>query len=55
MPLLLTIISFQSLWLIYIKSLKNPTGTVCKLLNLIADCIQLDFYFRNNLVEVKEN
>lgn len=51
MPLLLTIASFQMLWLIHIKNLQHPTGTVCKLLMLIADYIQLDFNSETTLLK----
>lgn len=51
MPLLLTIVSFQMLWLIHIKSLQHPTGTVCKLLMLIAGYIQLDFHTETTLLK----
>lgn len=51
MPLLLTIIGFQILWLIHIKNPQNPTGTVCKLLTLIADYIQLDFISETTLLK----
>lgn len=39
LPLLLTTVTFQMLWLIHIKNLQHHTGTVCKLLMLIADYI----------------
>lgn len=51
MPLLITIISFQILWLIHKKNLENPTGNVCKLLNLIADYIQSDFISETTLLK----
>lgn len=51
MPLLHTIVGFQILWLIHIKNPQNPTGTVCKLLTLIADYIQLHFISETTLLK----
>jgi len=42
------------LWLIHIKNIQHPTGTVCKLLMLIADYIQLDFNSETTLLKSKK-
>ena len=51
MPLLLSVVSFQMLWLIHIKTLQRPSDTVCKLLMLTDDYIQLDFNSETTLLK----